>query len=504
MSSRRYQKTLDRHQVMVLPPTVDEYVSQNNMVRSIDIYIDTLDIMELGFGNTQPVTGPGQPAYDPAALIKLYLYGYIQGIRSSRKLEHETLRNLEVIWLIKGLQPSYRTIADFRKNNTDALKAVNREFILLCKQLSLFGGKEVAVDGSFFSANASKGSIYTEEKLEKQIKSLDKKIADYQEAISKQDADDDKEGKGSLSEDEHLTEKLEILQEKLSKKKAMQNKLQDGEGKQLSTVDEDARLLSKRGQSVAGYNVQIAVDSKHHLIVAEEVTNDGNDTKQLAPMLENAQEVLQPEDLVGLADSGYYDGNQIKACEEQNITVYVAIPDKSKKIAEEGRFTREQFQYDAEKNCYICPQGNILNQSGCPIQKNDKERIRYTSKASDCKNCPLREKCLTKKAKIRQVSRWKHEDIVERHKARMEKNPDAMKKRAAIVEHPFGTLKHRAGMNHFLMRGLEKCRGEFSLMTLAYNFSRVLKILGKDFIQDYCVQRSICIEMREIPPFLQK
>ena len=428
-------------------------------------------------------------AYDPATLMKLYLYGYIYGIRSSRKLEHESLRNLEVIWLIKGLQPSYKTVADFRKNNIDALKAVNRDFILLCRELSLFGGKEVAVDGSFFSGDASKASIYTEERLNKQIESLERKIAAYQEAVSKQDAADDREGKESLSEDEHLVEKLKLLQEKQAEKQALQKQLKDSEEKQISTVDNDARLLRKRGQAVAGYNVQIAVDSKHKLIVAEEVANDGNDTKQLAPMLEKAQEVLHSEDLSGLADSGYYDGNQIKACEEQNITVYVAIPNKSKKIAEEGRFTREQFQYDAKQNCYICPQGNALTKVGKSKQKNDKELIRYTSKTSCCQDCPLQSKCLTDKAKFRQINRWVDEDVVERHKARMEQNPDAMKKRAAIVEHPFGTLKHRAGINHFLMRGLEKCQGEFSLMTLAYNFSRVLKILGRDFIQGYCVQR---------------
>nr|VFJ91367.1 MAG: Transposase [Candidatus Kentron sp. H]VFJ93985.1 MAG: Transposase [Candidatus Kentron sp. H]VFJ99138.1 MAG: Transposase [Candidatus Kentron sp. H] len=474
---------------MILPPSVDEYISQNNVVRAIDAYVDTLDLSELGFSNTQPVTGAGQPAYDPAALMRLYLYGYIQGIRSSRKLECETCRNLEVIWLIKGFRPSYKTIADFRKNNTHSLKMVNRDFILLCKELSLFGGEEVAVDGSFFSGNASKGSIYTEKKLNKQIESLDKEIAVYQEAISKQDAADDREGRENSFEDEDLVEKLRLLQEKQAEKQTLKRHLKDSKEKQLSTIDKDAGLLSKRGQTIAGYNVQIAVDSKHNLIVAEEVTNDGNDTKQLAPMLEKAREILQSENLTGLADSGYYDGNQIKTCEEQNITVYVPIPDKSKKISEEGRFTRERFQYDTEQNCYICPQGNVLTQVGNPRRKNNKELIRYASKTSDCRGCPLRSQCLTDKARFRQISRWVDEDVVERHRARMEQNPDMMKKRAAIVEHPFGTLKHRAGINHFLMRGLEKCRAEFCLMTLVYNFSRVLKILGKDFIEGYCVQR---------------
>jgi hypothetical protein len=235
--------------------------------------------------------------------------------------------------------------------------------------------------------------------------------------------------------------------------------------------------------------VQIAVDSKHKLIVAEEVTQNGNDTAQLAPMLEKAQEILQSENLTGLADSGYYEGNQIKTCEENNITVYVAVPDKSKRMAAQGRLTREQFNYDAEKNVYTCPQQKTLSICGNPCKNGDKIYSRYQSQASDCTDCPLRKQCLSEKANVRKIDRWEHEAVVERHKQRMKQRPDAMKKRAALAEHPSGTLKNRAGAQHFLMRGLEKCRGEFSLMVLGYNFSRVLVFLGVERLRDYCVQR---------------
>lgn len=489
MTSRRYQPVLNRQQDMLLPPCVDEYVSRNNPVRAIDAYVNTLDLQALSFTHSQPVMGAGQPAYDPAALLKLYLYGYLQGLRSSRKLEREAHRNLEVIWLIEGLRPTYKTIADFRKSNSEALKAANRDFLLLCKELALFGGEQVAVDGSFFKADASKTGIYTEAKLNKQLKELDKKIADYQQALAEQDAADDRAGQGSLVEDEQLQQKLERLRNKQAEKKNLLQQLKDSGDKQVSTVDQDARLLTKRGQTVAGYNVQIVVDDKHKLIVAEDVTQDGNDVHQLAPMLAKAQDLLQAENLTGLADSGYYEGNQLKTCEDHQISVYIAIPDKSKAIAAQGRLTREQFSYNPEHDRYSCPQGKLLTARGKPHQKNGKQMTRYQSKAADCAQCPLRGQCLSEKADVKQIQRWEHEAVIEHHRQRLEQKPGIMKKRGALAEHPFGVLKHRAGMNHFLMRGLAKCRGEFSLMVLGYNFTRLVNILGVDALKDHCARR---------------
>lgn len=373
MALRRYQQTLNRQQDMLLPPRVEDYISQNNTVRAIDAYVNTLDLHQLAL-NTQKIISAGQPAYDPSALLKLYLYGYLQGIRSSRKLERETSRNLEVIWLVEGLQPTYRTIADFRKENSIALKATNRDFLLLCKELSLFEGEEIAVDGSFFKADANKDGIYTEEKLACQLDYLDKKISVYQEALEQQDAMDDKLDKDPQVEDKQLTEKLLILKERQSKKKALQQGLKDSNQKQISTVDPDARLLTKRGQTIAGYNVQIAVDNKHKLIVAEDVTQEGNDTQLLAPMLAKAQDILDSKNLKGLGDAGYYNGSQLKACEDQNIAAYVAIPDKSKKTKKQKRFTRDQFVYDTGQDCYHCPQGQTLNRSSQLYQRANKKK----------------------------------------------------------------------------------------------------------------------------------
>ncbi len=319
---------------------------------------------------------------------------------------------------------------------------------------------------------------------------LEQKINDYQQALAEQDTADDKAGKGSLVEDPQLADKLKRLHEKQAEKQALQQQRNDNDQKQLATVDSDARLMTKRGHTVAGYNAQIAVDSLHKLIVAEAVTQDGNDSQQLAPMLVKAQDILQSDHLTGLGDAGYYDGEQLKTCEQLGIQITVAIPDKSKAIAAQGRYTREQFRYDAGQNTYTCPQGKTLPPSG-KQQKHGKTFTRYQSKVAHCRSCPLAKHCLSGKASIKQLYRWEHEAVIECHKQRMAQNPPIMKQRGALVEHPFGTLKHRAGMHHFLMRGLEKCRGEFSLMTLAYNFTRVLNILGVDKLRDYCVQRSV-------------
>jgi len=489
MTLRRYQKSLNRQQEMLLPSRVEDYVSDNNTVRAIDAYVATLNLQSIGYSHTQETTIAGQPAYDPAGLLKLYLYGYMQGIRSSRKLEKEVYRNLEVIWLIEGLRPSYKTIANFRKNNSKALKASNKDFVLLCKELNLLGGESVAVDGSFFKADARKESIYTETRLNKELASLEKKITDYQNTLDQQDAMDDKSGCGSLVEDPQLTEKLDKLKARQAEKQALKKALEESGEKQISTVDQDARLLKKSVETIAGYNGQTVVDSQHHIIVTEELTQDGNDLNQLAPMLEKAKEVLEVENLNGLADAGYYNTQQIKDCEDQNITPYVATPKEPDTAEKQGRFSKKDFPYDAKKNVYICPQGHELKARENPTYNKGRKVYAYSTRSTDCKNCPLKSQCLTEKSRYKKIQRWEHQDVIDQHKERMQTTPGIMRQRAALVEHPFGTLKHRAGMHHFLMRGLEKCGGEFSLMVLAYNFTRVLNTMDLSAFRDYCVQR---------------
>ena len=494
MKHRRYQKSLDRQEEMVLPARVEDYVSENNPVRAIDAYIDTLNLEKLGFKNTTFVVHAGQPPFDPEALLKLYLYGYIQGIRSSRKLACEAQRNLEVIWLMRGNQPCYKVISDFRKDNCKAIKLVNRDFMLLCKELALFGGKEVAVDGSFFNGDTNKSRIYTEKNLKKQVDAIEKKILEYQKAINEQDLADNEAGYGTLSEDEELSKKLKHLKERQAEKKKLQKQLHDSDETQISTVDKEARLLTKRGQTIAGFNVQIVVDSQYHLIVANDVVQDGNDSQQLYPMLKKAQTILQSEHLVGLGDTGYYNGTHLKLCEEQNIIVYIPIPKQPKEVLKEGKerhFTSADFTYDAEQDCYHCPQDKKLTRQGKNLRHlRDKNYRRYKSQQAICNECPLRERCLTGKLKHKEILRWEHSEVYVRHQKRMETRPDNARQRGAIVEHPFGTFKHRAGMHHFLMRGLKKCCGEFNLMVLGYNFTRVLNILGVDALRDYCVQRT--------------
>lgn len=490
MSRRQYKTGVNRDQAQLLPARVEDYVSQTNVVRAIDAYVATLELSELSFSKTDTGSSRGQPAYDPGMLLKLYLYGYQQGIRSSRKLEQETHRNLEVIWLLNSLQPSYKTIANFRCENATGLRQVNRDFVLLCKELSLLGGEAVAVDGSFFKADASKNSIYTEKQLNQQLEALELKIKSYQDAIAAQDQLDDEARLGSFVEDAQLPEKLERLQQRQAEKQALKRQLEASGEKQVSLVDPDARLLKKRGQSTAGYNTQLAVDDKHKLILTTDVTQDGNDAHQLAPMLEQSQEILASKKLTGLADSGYYDGDQLKRCEENQITVYVAIPDSGKAMKKKGYFTLEAFTYDAQQDCYICPQGQALTPYGNLFRRNNKWRTRYASQVKHCSACASREQCFSPKSSRRQIQRWEHEAVIDRHKARMKQASGMMKKRGAMVEHPIGVLKHRAGMHHFLMRGLDKCQGEFSLMATSYNFTRVLNILGVDQFSAYCESRA--------------
>lgn len=491
MMTRRYKSGSDRTQAILFPACVDDYVSQDNPVRAIDAYVDTLDLQALGFQHSGYFSGKGQPPYAPSDLLKLYLYGYMNHVRSSRKLERETHRNIEVMWLIGELHPSYKTIADFRKDNPKALKRVNRDFVLLCRELGLYGGETVAIDGSFFRGNASKASIRSEKTLKKQLATLEAQIEAYQHALESNDQQESKPHVTSPHEEENLTDKLAQLEARQAEKQQQLTQLEASEDTQISTTDPDARLLSKSGQRVAGYNVQNVVDAKHHLIVTSEVTQDGNDSQQLYPMAAKAKAVLEVDELEAQADAGYYEGEQLKQCEEDNITAYVPEPNKNKAIKKQGRYTREAFSYEADKDVYRCPNDEELKPSGQkPQKKNGKHRFRYASRASVCNSCPLRDQCLPEKGKIRQLYRWEHEDVLERHRERMAQANDVMKQRASLVEHPFGTLKDRAGWAcHFLVRGLTKVQGEWSIMALGYNFTRVLNILGFEAFRNYCAQR---------------
>ncbi|MGY4284053.1 transposase [Bradyrhizobium sp. LM2.7] len=497
MANRMFKTGVSRDQVSLLPARVEDYVGGDNPVRAIEAFVATLDLERLGFGHAGSGGGAGQPPYDPADLLKLYLYGYTNRIRSSRALEREAGRNLELIWLMKQLVPGYRTIANFRRDNWKALKATNREFVLLMRELDLLGGEVVAIDGAFFDGNASKGSVKTQRKLAKRLAEIEREIEAYGAAL---DANDSAEaerppagpegngGGGGGTGD--VAQKVAGLMAKRTPLKTDLAQLEESGQTQLSRTDKDARLLSKNGQVVAGYNVQIAVDDKHKLIAASEVVNDGNDTGQLYDMAKTAKDELGVETLTALADTGYYNGNTLKDCEENGIVAYVPQARRTARLEAQDRISHEAFAYDAEANVYRCPAGKLLSPTDGRKTNGNRIEIRYVSRKSDCDACALRARCVSVKTPTRTVQRWEHEAVLERHRARMQDADGRMRRRAELAEHPFGTLKCRAGYRHFLVRGFDKVRGEWSLMALCYNLTRVLNILGFDGLMSYLAERA--------------
>jgi transposase len=489
MTNRPFKTGESRQQASLLPARVEDYVGPDNPVRAIESFVCALDLAKLGFRHAERgAEAMGQPPYDPADLLKLYLYGYINQVRSSRRLEREACRNLELIWLLKNLRPGYRTIANFRKENWEALKATNRGFVLLVRELGLVGGAVVAVDGSFFHGDASKATIFTRKRLADQIARLDLEIEAYGRSIEDNDATEANEPRkgradgpdaGGGGDGGDIGAKVSALMAKRLRAQTDLDRLEASGETQLSLTDPDARLLVKSGQGVAGYNVQAVVDDKHKLIVASEVVNDSSDVNQLYAMARAAKEALGAEALQVLADEGYYNSTELKACEDDGITAYVPPSQGNGSLEKAGRFGLKNFSYDGTADAYTCPAGQMLRpMQGRWTNTSGRVEIRYVSRPTICRACPSRTKCLTPKASQRTIRRWEHEDVLERHRARMQDASELMRRRSAIVEHPFGTLKCRAGYRHFLVRGFDKVRGEWSLMALCYNFTRVLNILG--------------------------
>ena len=485
MTNRALKSGISREQPSFLPPKVEDYVDRKNPVRVIEYFVNGLDLVKLGFRHADRIGGGvGQPPYDPADLLKLYIYGYVNQVRSSRRLEREAERNLELIWLLKGLRPGHRTIATFRQENWAAFKAANQAFVRLLRDMDLLSAVLVAIDGAFFHGDASKGSITTSKKLGEQIAALDRDLEAYGKALEANDASesarsDRDPGEGGGGGD--IAQKIAALVAKRARRQADLDRLEASGETQLSRTDADARLLTKNGQKVAGYNVQAAVDDKHDLIVASEVVNDGNDTGQLYEMAQAAKEALGVETLQVVADLGFYNSATLKQCEENGIVAFVPQPERAGRLRAKGRFTHQEFTYDTTEDAYRCPAGSLLRPTpGRKTNTGGRLEIRYTSRKAECDACPLRGRCLSKKADTRTVYRWEHEDVLERHRARMKDAGAMMRRRASVVEHPFGTLKCRAGYRHFLVRGFNKVRGEWSLMALCYNFTRVLNILGMD------------------------
>jgi len=464
-----YIRGESREQIYLLPEAIDDYVGPENPVRFLDVFVEKLDLEGLGFQHATPAE-TGRPPYDPGDLLRLYLYGYLNRVRSSRRLEQEAARNLELMWLLRKLRPDFKTIADFRKANRTAITQVCREFTLLCKRLNLFGGELVAIDGSKFHAVNSKGRNFSASKLNRLIEEIETKIDAYLKRLDREDGEDAATP----------TPTVDALQEALRKWTAQKQQyerydeqLKASGAKQISVTDPDSRKMLIGEGTLIGYNVQVAVDEKHKLIVEHEVTNAVTDRDQLTPMAERTKATLGVDTLDVVADMGYYDGAEVKKCEAQGITAYIPKPLTSANT-KLGLFGKERFVYDADKDVYRCPAGQDLTYRFGTVEKG--RAIRYYS-TSACGTCPLKPQC-TRNKENRRLTRWEYEEVTERMQQRVRQHPELLRKRKMIVEHPFGTIKRSMDQGYFLMRGKDKVRAEASLTVLAYNIKRVFNILG--------------------------
>lgn len=477
-----YIQEANRQQLSLLPESLEDYVAANNPVRVIDRFVETLDLAVLGFSRAV-LKKTGRPPYSPAALLKLYIYGYLNQVRSSRQLERQTHCNVEVMWLLGRLQPDFKTIADFRKDNRKALRQVVKEFRQVCRDLNLYGRELVAIDGSFFKASNSRSRHISQKSLDKNLRALDKQINKYLTSLDRRDKDDD----GESLMDDQLAEKLARLEALQREKKEQRESLKAAGETQRALTDADAKLLKKGGQQMIGYNVQAAVDSKYHLIASHEVTNAGNDQGQLAPMAKDSREALEAERMEVLADSGYHSRAGLKACEEQGVSTYVA-PMNSSSSKARNRYSKADFDYDAERDVYICPAKEEMGFVGTGRDKTG-HRLRYYQ-AKGCAQCPLRSQCLKPGVAYRRISRWENEEIVEANRARIQAHPDKMKRRMGLAEHPFGTIKQWCGSQHFLTRGFSNVKTEMSLNVLAYNLKRTMNVLGVERLLEELAKRS--------------
>ena len=459
-----------RTQSTLLPDTLDDYVAEDNPVRAVDAFVGQLDLLALGF-ETAEAKATGRPGYHPATLLKLYIYGYLNRIQSSRRLEREAQCNLELIWLCGRLTPDFKTIADFRKDNGLAIRKVCKEFVLLCRRLDLFSEAIVAIDGSKFKAVNNRDKNFTDRKLQARLAQLEESIGRYLDEIDRADRQPT-----AVSEDRatRLKEKIAGLTAKMQELKEIGEAMKIAPDGQVSQTDPDARSMatSGRGTGMVGYNVQVAVDTRHHLLVAHEVINLGHDRSSLAPMAQITRNVIERSPLTVIADRGYFSGPQIKACEDQGITTLVPKPDTSGNRAA-GLFGRKDFIYDVDKDEYRCPAGEHATKRFSAVEKG---LLLHKYWSSACPKCAIKPQCTTSVS--RRISRWEHEAVLEGMLARLADTPDAMKIRRRTVEHVFGTLKSWMGSTHFLTKTLPRVSTEMSLHVLAYNLKRMLKIFG--------------------------
>jgi transposase len=471
---KRFIEGEDRSQATLLPEYLDDYIAADNPVRAVDAFVEELELKTLGFEGAEPAN-TGRPSYHPAVLLKIYIYGYLNRIPSSRRLEREAQRNVELMWLTGRLAPDFKTIADFRRDNGEAIRKVCREFVELSRQLGLFGEAVVAIDGSKFKAVNNRDKNFTPHKLKARMQQLEESIARYLNDLDRADREPSLVPADRVS---HLKEKIAAVKEQVRKLRRIEKQLQEAPDQQVSLTDPDARSMatSGRGTGIVGYNVQAAVDTEHHMIVAHEVTNVGHDRSQLTAMSKLAREAIGAEKLTVLADRGYFDGQEILQCADAGITTLVPKPLTSNSRAD-GRFDKRDFIYVAERDEYRCPAGERAIWRMTTIE-NGRTMHRYWPSA--CPRCPLKPRCTP--SDYRRVARWEHEQVLDDMQHRLDRIPQASRMRRQTAEHPFGTLKAWMGSTHFLTKTLPRVRTEMSLHVLAYNLKRALNIFGTQLL----------------------
>ena len=467
---KRYVEGEARSQTTLFPDTLDDYIAEDNPVRVVDVFVDELDLKKLGFDGMVP-EATGRPAYHPATLLKIYVYGYLNRIQSSRRLERECQRNVELIWLTARLAPDFKTIADFRKDNGQAIRRVCREFVVLCRNLNLFSDALVAIDGSKFKAVNNRDKNFTDRKLKARMQQLEESIARYLAELDRADREPSTLPEARV---EHLQDKVAAVKAQMRQLKQIGKQMAGTPDGQISLTDPDARSMATtgRGTGIVGYNVQTAVDTKHHMIVAHEVTNLGYDRTLLSPMAKQARAAVGKKHVTVLADRGYYSSQEILECDRAGITPLLPKPQTSNNRAN-GLFDRRDFRYLPRSDEYRCPAGERAIWRFSCIEHG---LTLHAYWPSACPRCPMKARCTP--GEYRRIKRWEHEEVLEAMQRRLDRRPETSRLRRQTVEHVFGTLKAWMGPTHFLTKTLPRVRTEMSLNVLAYNLKRAIQILG--------------------------
>src|ERR1051326_4665612 len=468
---KRFVEGTDRVQSTLFPEYLEDWVNEDNPVRVIDVFVDELDLGELGFDGIAP-EATGRPSYHPSVLLKLYIYGYLNRVQSSRRLEREAGRNVEVMWLTGRLSPDHKTIADFRKDNGGAIRKVCAQFIMLCRRLDLFADASVVIDGSKFKAVNNRDRNFTRAKMERRRAQIEESVARYLHQLDSTDRQEPSEVRTMKTA--RLKEKIAKLKEEVKRLHGLKARMLAAPDQQISLTDPDSRSMatSGRGSGVVGIGIQVAVDTAHHLIITHEVTNVGSDRAQLARMAKQTKATLEATNLDVIADRGYFSGEEILECDKDGITVTLPKPMTSNAKAE-GRFGKQDFRYVSEEDAYICPVGERLAYR-YTTEENGLVLRRYWTNA--CQSCAIKAQCTT--GKERRITRWEHEHVIDAVQRRLDEHPEKMRQRRETVEHPFGTIKARMGATHFLMKTLPRVASEMALHVLAYNLTRAMSIMG--------------------------